>query len=206
MIPLDWLTMIGLLSAALSVLAFIPYVRDMMKGKTLPLRSTWLIWTVLSTTSLLSNITEGATHSLFFVGMQAALTAMICLMSVWYGTGSFFRAGDRHVLALAGAGTLLWWATDTALWSLTITITVSALGGIVTVVKSYRAPGTETEACWCILTVAAAGGALSVGAWDPLLLAYPLYLFALYGSILTALWLGRRHQRGISQLGPQPQP
>ena len=44
----------GLLSAALSVLAYAPYMRDTIFGQTRPHRACWFIWSVLATISFFS--------------------------------------------------------------------------------------------------------------------------------------------------------
>lgn len=62
-------------------------------------------------------------------------------------------------------------------------------------VKTFRNPATETASCWGLSALAAMLGAASVGAWEPVLLAYPMYLAMLYIGVLSAMWMGRRQQR-----------
>lgn len=181
----------GMGAGALSLLAFLPYISDTLRGQCYPLRSTWLIWTILSALSLFSNIQEGANDSLMFVAVQAGGTAIIFLLSIPLGMGTYLRAEDGFVLALAALGIALWWVTDSVIYALGISISVSALGGVVTIIKAYRSPHTESAAFWSLSACAAMAGTASVGAWDPLLLAYPLYLLMLYTGILTALTFGR---------------
>lgn len=180
----------GLLSAALSTCAYLPYMRDMVNGAARPLRSTWLIWSILASISASANIAEGASGSLLFVCVQAGFTVLIFLMSLRYGMGSFIEHADARVLLLATLGLLLWWGTDNALWALFISITVSALGGLATIMKTYRAPDTEPASCWIVSSAAALAGLISVGPLNPVLLTYPAYLLVLYLSILCAKYLG----------------
>ena len=205
MIEDDWLMTFGILSVAVSNIAFIPYVRDMLSGKTLPLRSTWLIWTVLSGMSFFSNVDEGATVSLMYIGSEALETTFIFLLAIRYGIGGFLCKGNLLILGIAGLGLGLWAVTDDAIYALAIVIAISALGGWVTIVKTYRDPGTETTSCWALSALSALLGMLSVGVWDPVLLVYPLYLFLLYIGILAAIGLGRRRATGIAA-APAPGP
>jgi hypothetical protein len=193
MSQVDWFAVFGFASVIISTSALVPYIRDMLRGKTLPLRSTWLIWTVLATMSFLSNVSAGATDSLLFVGVETWETALIFVLSIRFGMGSFLRRSDLHVLAIAACGVLLWWITSNEVWALAIAISVSALGGLVMMVKTYQHPGSETVSCWVLSALAAGCGVISVGRWDPVLLAYPVYLFLLYLGILLAIWLGRRN-------------
>ncbi|MGP6089698.1 hypothetical protein [Antarctobacter jejuensis] len=191
----DWLLTLGIASIVVSNLACLPYIRDMLTGATRPMRSTWLIWSVLSGICLLSNIEKGAEASLFFVATETAETVLIFLLAIRFGMGSLFHPGDLLVYACAGAGLILWSYTEDAVYALAIAIAISALGGALTVIKTYRAPRTETAACWILSAVSALLGSLAVGEWSVVLLAYPVYLLALYCAILAAMALGYRRER-----------
>lgn len=199
MLHIDWLMTLALASVILSNIACYPYIRDMLQGRARPMRSTWLIWSILSIMTFLSNMDKGATASLLFIAVEVVETVGIFLLSIRYGMGSFLRRGDLLVLGIAALGVGLWWMTQDSLYALIIAICISALGGVLTVIKAYRAPETETASCWALSGLAAFGGMVSVGAWSPVLLAYPLYLCVLYGLILGAILLGRRRQDSLSR-------
>ena len=95
------------------------------------------------------------------------------------------------MLSLAGLGLALWAATDTAVYALAISITVSLLGGVVTVAKAYAAPHSETISMWLLSFVASAMALAAVGRVDPVLMAYPAYLLVLNGAIVLAILAGR---------------
>ena len=196
----------GMLSAALSTCAFLPYLRDMVRGAARPLRSTWLIWTVISAISAASNISAGADNSLLFVCVQAGFTALIFLMSLRYGMGSFVHRPDAKILGAAAIGLALWWLTESATWALAIAILVSALGGGATIVKTYHAPQSEPYSCWIISSVAAFLAILSVGSLNPVLLAYPVYLFVLYTGIIISKRVGTQAHTQKAQVQMRPIP
>ena len=181
----------GLASGVLSVLAYLPYIKDTLSGATRPKRASWLIWSVLSIIAFFSQVYEGASHSLWFAGAQMSGTVTVFVISIWRGTGELTRTGDHWVLAAAAMGLVLWYYTSSAAYALAITIGISLLGGALTVCKSFRAPGTETMSTWGLSFVAAVCAILAVGSVDWLLLAYPIYLFVLNGAIVAALLIGR---------------
>jgi hypothetical protein len=187
-------------------LAFLPYIRDMGSGRAIPLRSTWLIWSVLSTMSFLSNVSKGATDSLLFLGTQTGFTVLIFLLSLRFGMGRMLRGGDLGLLLLSAFGVLMWLITADAIWALSISIGVSALGGFVTIAKTYRQPETETPCCWLLMALAAGCGAFSVGSWDPVLLVYPVYLCGLYASVFVSIHLGKRNKVRLGLILPPPMP
>lgn len=190
-LPAEWLAFAGLLAATLGALAYLPYLRDTLKGQTRPHRATWLIWAVLSSISTASQAYEGAGASLWFSGVQSMGTIAVFLLSIRLGMGSYLGRSDVPVLAGALAGLMLWALTDSAVYALGLSIGISALGGVATVAKSYRAPGTETLSCWYANLCASGLAILAVGQLSWVFLAYPVYLFGLYAAIITAIRLGR---------------
>ena len=181
----------AVLAFLLSALAFLPYIRDTIALKTQPQRASWMIWSTLSSIAFFTQISEGATSSLWFIGAQCACSVSIFLLSIWYGSGSYLSRRNLTIFAAAGVGLAMWYALDAAVYALSMIIAISALGGYATVTKAYRAPESETLSTWVMLVAASVCGVASVGVLDWMHLAYPVYLFGLYGAIVLAVFLGR---------------
>ena len=194
----ETLLFFGITAAALSTFAYLPYIRDTIAGRTKPQRASWLIWSVLSLIAFFSQIFEGATSSLWFAGVQAGATVIIFVLSIWVGKGRFLSHSDYLILAAAALGLVLWYQTDNAAYALAITISISLLGGLATAVKAYHDPESETLMTWVICFIASVFAALSVGAVDFTLLAYPLYLFLLNLSFIVAIAAGRARTKSVA--------
>lgn len=195
---LDPLVWFGLLSAGLSVAAFLPYIRDTIRRDCVPQRASWFIWSVLSSISLGSQVFEGATTSLWFAAAQVAGTLAVFTLSLFYGFGRLTSRIDFMVILLAGGGLYIWYLTENSVYALAISISVSLLGGAVTVAKAYLHPQTETLSTWCICLLASFFAILAVGELDPVLLAYPLYILVLNSAIVCAILKGRQRARGTT--------
>ncbi|MEL6609929.1 MAG: hypothetical protein AAFO93_13540 [Pseudomonadota bacterium] len=183
------------LAVSLSCLAYLPLLRDVLGGNSQPQRTSWLIWSVLSAISFASQVSEGATASLWFAGIQSGGTITIFMLSLSRGTGGWMNTRDALILAAACCGLGLWYATDNAVWALAISCGISLLGGTVTIAKAYADPSSETMVFWGLSLCAATFALGSVGAYDPVLLMYPAYLFVLNAGIVSAMLLGRRRDR-----------
>lgn len=181
----------GIAAGVLSAFAYIPYILDTVTGRTQPQRASWLIWSVLGSVALVSQIYEGATSSLWFAGMQVSCTIVVFVLSIKTGKGRYLSKADYSILMAAALGLVLWYFTETATYALAITISISLLGGTATVVKAYTDPDSETLVTWVISWIASACAIFSVGKYDLILLAYPLYLFTLYLAFIVAIALGR---------------
>lgn len=185
------LTFAGILSGVLSTFAYLPYIVDTIRGRTQPQRASWLIWSALGSIAFFSQVFEGAEQSLWFAGAQMSGTLIVFLLSILVGVGAYLSRRDVLVLLAASVGLVLWYFTDTAIYALAITICISLLGGTVTVAKAYRNPDSETLVTWATSCVASVFAILAVGRLDWVLMAYPLYLFALNGAIVVAILMGR---------------
>lgn len=191
MFELDPITLsrLGQVSFALGLLAYAPYIRDILAGRTQPQRSSWLIWAVVASIALASQIAEGASHSLWLAAANWGVTVTITSLSVRFGSGSYLK--DWPTLALAACALLLWYATQTPAYAIGLAILANTLGTSLTVLKAYRSPHTETLGTWLAGGVSAALGLAAVGALDVVLMAYPAYLVLLYLAVTTAICLGR---------------
>lgn len=196
---MDILTLFGISAAVISTLAFLPYIIDTTQERTLPQRASWLIWSLLATISFFSQLSEGASASLWFAGVQTAATLTIFALSLTFGGGPLLSRSDVPVLVAGAIGLALWYVTDTAVYALAISIAISLLGGAVTVRKAYNAPNSETISTWALCFIASGAALASVGAMDPVLLAYPLYLLVLNGAITCAILLGRARTPALAQ-------
>ena len=188
----------GYASAVLSVIAFAPYIYNTLRGRTVPQRASWLVWSVLSAIAFWAQLHEGASASLWFTGVQVVGATTVFLLSVFCGKGLYFRPFEYFGLCAAAVGLGLWYYCDTAAYALAITIGISLIGGLFTIHKAYLWPASETLGTWLLGTVAATFGALSVAAMDPLLLAYPVYLVVLRVAISLACLGGQLRQRFAS--------
>ena len=189
----------GLAAGVLSVIAFLPYIIDTYAGRTQPQRASWTIWSILGTIAFFSQVWENASVSLWFAGAQVSGTITVLLLSLG-NAQSTMRLCRSDVMALfaAAIGLVLWYYTETAVYALFITIGISLLGGLLTLKKSYDFPNSETQLTWFLSLIAAVCAMLSVGKFDPVLLAYPAYLFTIYGLFIIANVLGRARLRVTS--------
>ncbi len=188
------LAIFGYISAILSVLMVVPYIKDIFLLKTKPERASWFIWTVLGFIAFFSQLAKGATDSLWLTGGQTLAVLIIVLLSIKYGVGGFTKRDIRALIA-AGIGLILWYITKEAAWALLIVITIDSVGTLLTVMKSYENPESETLSTWLISGTSGIFGLLAVGAFHPILLAYPLYIVIANYTIVTAMLLGRRRRK-----------
>ncbi|HSX33361.1 MAG TPA: hypothetical protein VLF91_03435 [Candidatus Saccharimonadales bacterium] len=185
------LQVIGIVSGVLAALAYLPYLRDILRGDAKPERASWFIWVVLAGIAFFTQMASGATSSLWFTGLDSAGALVVFVLALKYGSGGLTRRDQLGLLA-AGVGLLLWYLTRHATIALFMTIIVDASGTVLTVLKTYEHPKTETYTMWLVVTIAGALAMFSVGSWNLSLLAYPFYIFLANLAVVLAKFVGSR--------------
>ena len=190
---ISMLQIFGYTSALLSIVMIIPYIRDIFRLETKPERGSWFIWTVLGFIAFFSQLSKGATDSLWLTGGQTVAVFIIFLLSFKYGYGGL---GRRDVKALIGAGIglILWYLAREATFALLFVILVDSIGTLLTLLKSYKDPESETLSTWVLSGTSGIFGMLAVGSFNLILLAYPLYIILANYVIVGAIILGKRHK------------
>lgn len=184
----------GYLSGLAILMSFVPYIKDIFLGKTKPERISWLIWAILGSISFFSQLAKGASYSLFLVGAQAIGDLFIFILAIKYGLGGFLKR-DIFALVGSGIGLFLWYITKEAAVALFIVIFIDATGAILTVLKSYEKPSTETISSWVLTFVGGFFACMAVGNLNFILLVFPSYICLASLSILIAIKLGFQRAR-----------
>lgn len=190
------LAFLGILSGLVFIAADLPYIRDIVRGKTQPHRTSWLIFFILNCVNVANQYASGATNSLWLVIASALLTFIIFVMSIKRGVGGLEKL---DIVSLLGAvtGLLLWVVLDTPFASTVCNLSVVTIALIPTLKKAYHSPNSETHITWLIASFSGLLAALSVGAWNYQLLVLPLHDFFVQFSVYMVLVLrGRAKLRG----------
>lgn len=188
---MNTLYLFGLSAGILSIISGIPYIRDILRHKTKPERASWLIWSALGGIAFFSQLAKGATDSLWLTGVQTVGVMVVFLLSLKYGVGGLAKR-DIVAILFAGLGLVLWYVTQEPAIALLIVICIDALGVALTCIKTYEKPESETLITWLVSGTAGILGALAVGSWNVILLAYPVYIVLANYTVVITIYLGKK--------------
>ncbi len=185
---------LGISSGILIALSCIPYIRDILLLKTKPQRATWFIWAVLLSIAFFAQLSKGGTWSLITTGADWLGVVIIFLLSIKHGVGGTSKL-DRAALVSAGLGLILWYLTNEPLVALVITILIDLIAGMLTIIKTYKEPETETFIAYMICGTGGLLGTLAVSEFNFSLLLFPLWICLLNYAIGITIILGRKKLR-----------
>jgi hypothetical protein len=187
MINVHWV----LLGTAIGTVGLLFYILDTIRGHTEPNRVTWLLWGLIPLIAFAAEHNSG-------VGLESLLTftagagPLLVFLVSFVSTAAVWKIGrlDYTCGALSVTAVLVWLVTgqgDVAIFGAVIADFLAALP---TLVKSWKAPETETLWAYLGAVISAVITLLTVTRWNPAQAAFPLYL-ACVGSV-EVLFVGGR--------------
>jgi hypothetical protein len=134
---------LSIVAVVLTFAAYIPYYRDILKGKTHPHIYTWSLWGLLTVLIVALQFIGGAGPSVWIT----VAAGIMCLGVIALG----FKNGKRYITmidtaiaALALAAIIAWLIIDQPVISLWLVIIADLLAFIPTVRKAWKYPYSET--------------------------------------------------------------
>ena len=183
------LVLFGYLSGFFAFIEYIPYIKDITRGKVKPHRATFFIWSVLGGIAFFSQLAKGASNSLWLPGIETALGFIVFFLSFRFGVGGYSKQ-DKSALAVAFIALVGWYFTKEAAFALYITIFIDAVGSYLIIHKAYHMPESETSLAWILSAISGIFAMLAVGKFDIILLSYPLYIVISNLSVVLAIRAG----------------
>jgi hypothetical protein len=187
---MDYHKLFGALSAAIQLLCFLPYIRDIFRQKVKPHAFTWLIWGIMSVIIFAIQISEGAGAGTWLLVVCATLSLLIAFLAVKYGTTQADRL-DWVFLAACILTIPLWLWLDQAFASMLMLWAINFVAFWPTIRKAWRLPHDESVQLFFLGGVSAALAVLAVESREFLTLFYPCWL-ALSNFGFIAMLLFRR--------------
>lgn len=139
---MDFKLLLGCIATGLAIVSYIPYIRDMRRGRTKPHAFSWLIWAVIAYIAGAAQLAGGGGW-----GSMVALTTGT--ISAWIAYYSFRHraitivASDWVSLAAAFIAIPLWLVTKQPLLSVVIISIIDLVAFWITIRKTYNLPYSE---------------------------------------------------------------
>lgn len=176
---------IGIIAGILALLGYIPYIISIIKGKTLPNKATWFIWTVVGALLAFSYLAEGDENAIWLPLGYFLGPLIVAVLSFRYGYSAWSRL-DKICIIGAGISILPWVLSKNATLTLLINVLIDMAGALPTLVKTHREPETEDITAWLIFFIANTIELFAISSWN-ISTIYPIYLFLLAGAIVVLI-------------------
>lgn len=140
---------IGFIAAALVFVAYAPYLRDTLSGKTRPHPYSWFIWGLNTLLIYALQISHGAGAGAYTTITVAVMSFVVCVLGLKHGIKDITRI-DTVFLCMALIATLIWLFANQPTISILLLLAIDLLGIVPTVRKSWNKPHSETLSQWSV--------------------------------------------------------
>ncbi|MCL4354415.1 hypothetical protein M1349_02995 [Patescibacteria group bacterium] len=169
------------------------YIIDVIKGKAKPNRVTWSLWALAPLVAFFAELGKG-------VGIQSLMTFMVgfgpllVLFASFINKKSFWKITlfDIFCGALSLLGLVFWFILKEGNYAIIFSIIADGLAAIPTIVKSFKAPETESYFIFFASAISALITLLTIREWTLANFVFPLYILVvcLVLTFLIKLRLG----------------
>lgn len=184
-------TVLGTMATVLTCVAFVPYIRSVLRGWTRPHVLSWVIWGINTSAAFLATLYAGGGEGALVIGFSAAVTLLIALLAYLKRGDVTITCSDRCFFIAALAVMPLWHWTRDPLWAIGLITVNELLGFGPTLRKTWRQPFSESMTFMVLLVVR---NLLVIASLDSRSLATVLFPAAMAAAcvVLCAIMLWRR--------------
>jgi hypothetical protein len=174
----------GWVAGILSLFAYIPYSRAILKRETRPNRATWFIWTLVSFLTLASYWSSGARETIWVPVIYVVMSLTTALLSLKYGEGGWTRF-DKWCIFVAATSAMLWRLSGSPLVALILSLAIDFAGALPTIRKVWKDPASEDRFAWSLFFSGNISNLFAVKEWTFAVALYTIYMFLGTGAIAT---------------------
>jgi hypothetical protein len=187
--------LLAIIGAVIAALGTVPYLIDIIRGKTKPNIVTWLTWTMLTAISGAAALAAGEPKTAAFLFGNSLCTGAVVVLGLKYGTAKFSRF-DIVCQVSAVLGLVFWLVFNSPTIGIVVPLAVDFIGGLPTIRHSWLKPAEETWQTFMVGVIAPMFTIASLTRFNIASLAFPLYLF-IANTALVIIIITRRKQQGI---------
>jgi hypothetical protein len=135
--------LLGAIAIGLTIIAYYPYIRSIIQGKTKPHVFSWVIWGTSTCIVFLAQLADKGGTGAWVIGFSGIISIYVAFLSYIQRSDSSITRIDRLFFIMAMITLPIWYLTSDPLWAVVILTTVDILGFAPTFRRSYIRPFEE---------------------------------------------------------------
>jgi hypothetical protein len=185
-------TALIIISSILTVGSAIPYVIEILKGKTKPRIVSWFTWSLLTGIAFAASWADKQYPSAILMLAATIETLIIVILGLRFGNR---RLEPFDIVCQFGAivGLVLWLLLDSPAIAVAATVAIDLIGALPTIKHAWQKPSEETALTFFMACIGGLCTVLIAGDWKITAVAYPLYI-TLCNALLVVVILGRNRK------------
>ncbi len=183
---------ISITAVILTIVGYIPYIKDIIEKKTKPHAFTWFVFTLAGAIAYALQVFGGAGVGAWSLLIAVIICFIIFLLSLRIGIKDI-TLSDTLFLILSLVALYLWLVVKQPVWSAILATSVEILGFIPTIRKSWNKPHSETLFTYEVCAVRYGISIFSLQQLNILTVLYPI-AWMVVNLTFTIILIVRRNQ------------
>ena len=150
---MSYKAILSIIAIALTLAAFVPYIRAIISGTTRPHVFSWVIWGSTTFVVFLAQLKAKGGVGAWPIGVSGSITIFIAFLAYVKRSDITITKTDWLFLVAAISSLPLWYITSDPLWAVVILTSVDVLGFGPTVRKAYVFPHSESMLFFTLFAV-----------------------------------------------------
>ncbi|HLD92337.1 MAG TPA: hypothetical protein VI795_02975 [Patescibacteria group bacterium] len=189
----DFKNILGIVATILVFFGYIPYIRDIVKGKTKPHVYSWFLWGFLTLIAFALQLSDKAGSGAFVTLAAAIMCFVVIIFGFIYKSKVKIVKSDTIFLIFAIISLGLWLIAKQPVLSVILTVIIDLLGFAPTIRKSWNNPFSETLTFYYLNSIRFGLAIIALQKYSLLTALYPITW--LMANILFALMLIIRRKK-----------
>ncbi|MBR9868732.1 MAG: hypothetical protein GYB20_07405 [Oceanospirillales bacterium] len=180
------------LAIMLTFVAFVPYIRSILKGKTRPHVFSWFIWGITTVIVFLAQLEADGGVGAWPIGISGAITVAVAVLAFIKRADISITRIDWTFFATALASLPFWYLTSDPLWTVVVLTVVDLLGFGPTIRKAYAFPHQESQLFFLSFMLRNCFAILALESYSVTTVLFPLSIALACTVLLTMVAYRRR--------------
>lgn len=185
---------LGLIGICLVLIAYIPYIRDILRQKVKPHPFSWFVWTVTAVSIFFLQTENGSGPGAYTTATIAVMAFIVFVLS-YRMNKTKIRKLDIICLITACAGIVVWLLVDQPLISIFLLLAVEVIGFIPTLRKGIEKPYEDSVTLWAVSGVRHAVGFSAIAHYNAITMLNPLVWITLCITFCTVVLIRRKNTK-----------
>jgi hypothetical protein len=149
----DLKNLIGIIAIVLTFVGYVPYIRDVISGKTIPHVYSWFLWGFVTSIAFGIQFSSGGGVGSYVTLAAAVLCTLVCIIGLTLKGKKDITRSDTLFFILAFIALGCWLIAKQPIISAILATGIDLLGFAPTIRKSWNKPYTETLSFYLLNTV-----------------------------------------------------
>lgn len=177
---------LNLIAGILFLVAFVPYIRAIIKKQTKPAKASWLIWASMDTVLFLGMLSQHAINGQIIGAICGAWTVFILAMK--YGVPGWSKI-DKICLGGTILALLLWKISGNATVGIATSLVSGILGSVPTFINAWQDASRENKTAWTIYWLSCLCAIGAVPKWTLADAGQPITFLLIESAVMFALFV-----------------